>query len=84
MAQDVNRPIDLQQLLVNLENPRYLTRASQRDAILKMAEHQGIKLVTLAEDIVYNGLNPTRRFLVSPVDGDNYVVLEGNRRIAAL
>ncbi len=84
MAKDENRSIDLQQLLVNLENPRYSTRASQRDAILEMAEHQGMKLVKLAEDIVYNGLNPTRRFLVTPVDGDNYVVLEGNRRIAAL
>lgn len=84
MAQDENRVIDLQDLTVNLENPRYPTRASQRDAIAKMAEHQGMKLVKLAEDIVENGLNPTRRFLVTPSADGGYTVLEGNRRIAAL
>lgn len=84
MAQDENRVIDLQELSVDLDNPRYPTRASQREAIAKMAEHQGMKLVKLAEDIVENGLNPTRRFLVTPTGGGGYTVLEGNRRIAAL
>lgn len=84
MAQDENRVIDLQDLLVNLENPRYPPRASQRDAIAKMVEHQGMKLVKLAEDIVDNGLNPTRRFLVTPNADGGYTVLEGNRRIVAL
>ncbi len=84
MAEDENRVIDLQDLSVNLENPRYPNRASQRDAIAKMAEHQGMKLVKLAEDIIENGLNPTRRFLVTPNPDGGYTVLEGNRRIAAL
>jgi hypothetical protein len=84
MAQDENRVIELEELSVDLENPRYPTRASQRDAIAKMVEHQGLKLANLAEDIVENGLNPTRRFLVTPASGGGYTVLEGNRRIAAL
>ena len=84
MALDENRPIDLQELIVNLENYRYPIRASQRDAIYKMAEPQGLTLVKLAEDVVENGLNPTRRFLVTPDPAGGYVVLEGNRRVVAL
>jgi hypothetical protein len=43
-----------------------------------------MKLVNLAEDIIDKGLNPSEVIMVASLDGNSYVVLEGNRRIAAL
>jgi len=78
------KPIKIEDLAFDLINPRYPPRSSQREAIAKIVDDQGIKLVNLAEDIVENGLNPTKRILVAPADEGSFVVLEGNRRIAAL
>jgi hypothetical protein len=51
-----------------------------------MMSAQGAKLVALARDIVHNGLSPLDRFLVLQAEDseDEYVVLEGNRRLTAL
>jgi hypothetical protein len=84
MPNTETKPVKIEDLTFDLSNPRYPPRTSQRDAIEKIAEHQGMKLVRLAEDIVDKGLNPTKRILVAPADDGSFVVLEGNRRIAAL
>src|SRR5437016_12433228 len=77
--------ISLEYLLVDLQNPRYDPRTSQREALATIAQDQGEKLINLAEDIVDRGLNPSELAIVTPAEDDNiYVVLEGNRRIAAL
>jgi hypothetical protein len=78
------RAIAVQDLVVDLVNPRYTPRSSQREAITHITQDQGKKLLKLAEDIVDYGLNPTRRVLVEPQKGGGYVVLEGNRRLAVL
>jgi len=76
------RPEDL---LIDLQNPRYDPRNSQREALQTMVNEQGSKLVNLADDIVTKGLDPSVLPLVTPAgDGKRFIVLEGNRRIAAL
>ena len=77
--------IPLQDLLIDLNNPRYDPRINQREALSSIAREQGKKLISLAEDIVDKGLNPSELPMVTPSgDGKTFIVLEGNRRIAAL
>jgi len=73
-------------LLVNPENFRFNPVENQREAIHKMIEDQGNKLISLAEDIMENGLNPNIKIQVcqSSNDETKYLVLEGNRRIVCL
>ncbi len=79
--------IDPQRLLVDEQNPRLPDETrNQRDALRKMADHQGAKLLSLAKHVAENGLNPAQRFIVIPEGdpGEDYVVLDGNRRLVAL
>lgn len=77
--------IPLENLLVDLHNPRYDPRSSQRDALATIARDQGVKLYNLTEDIVDKGLNPSDLPIVAPADEPGFfIVLEGNRRVAAL
>lgn len=74
-------------LLIDEENPRILQpNVGQNKVIQALARLQGRKLLTLASDIVSYGLNPSELPIVIPHEGDpkRYVVLEGNRRLAAL
>jgi hypothetical protein len=81
----VIQPIPLENLQVDLYNPRYEHRTSQRETLTTIAHDQGIKLVNLAEDIADKGLNPSELTIVAPTDNpDIFTVLEGNRRVAAL
>lgn len=81
-----NKPIKLANLLVNTENYRFESVASQKEAIDKMIQNQAEKLFNLAEHIVTHGLNPNDpvQVAVSSHDKKLYNVLEGNRRIVAL
>jgi hypothetical protein len=73
-------------LLLDLENPRISKASGQREALQKIIEDQDVKLVTLAESIVQDGLNPMDRLLVikSKEESDKFIVIEGNRRLAAI
>jgi hypothetical protein len=85
MASQNIQAIPLANLLVDLVNPRHNQQPNQREAIGTIAFDQGPKLANLAKDIVDNGLNPGELPMVTPADeADMYIVLEGNRRIAAL
>lgn len=80
-------PLKIEDLLLDVENPRISRAGGQKDALQKIIEDQDIKLVQLAESIVEDGgLNPMDRLLVvkSPDVKHKYVVLEGNRRFAAI
>ena len=76
----------LSNLLLDGQNPRLEIQDSQREALHAMAIVQAEKLFKLAKDIVDYGINPTERPIVLPIEGDKkrYIVLEGNRRVAAL
>ena len=78
--------LKLSNLYLDLQNPRYEEQRSQNEALNTIAGEQKEKLLVLLRDIIANGLNPSDIPIVMPdkerVNG--YVVLEGNRRIAAL
>lgn len=75
----------IDQLKLDLLNPRIGQAADQREAMQQLINDQDSKLANLAENIVDNSsLNPMDRLLVIK-DGDGkYIVLEGNRRALAL
>ena len=78
--------IKLDNLLLNTENFRYETVNEQKDAINKMLEEQGKKLVNLAQHMLKHGLNPNDKVQVSPSghEESKYIILEGNRRVVTL
>jgi len=68
-------------------NPRISQpNAGQHKALCALAEHLGSKLRVLAQDIVQYGTDPSTLPIVIPQAGDTgrHIVLEGNRRLAAL
>jgi hypothetical protein len=70
-------------LLLDTENPRHGKVASQRDAIEALIAEERQKLVVLAADVLKYGLSPIDRLLVLK-SGRNYIVVEGNRRLAVV
>lgn len=79
--------LNIEELELDLNNPRFSGLTSQRDALEKIVVNQGSKLVNLAEDIVNKGLSPAHRMIVMKKPGkksSSYVALDGNRRLAAL
>ena len=74
-------------LVLDANNPRLSEpNKKQRDALRLIAKQQGRKLAILAKDIVDHGLNPADLSIVMALKDDRsrYIVLEGNRRLAAL
>jgi hypothetical protein len=86
MSSAVREDVDVMNLIVNIENPRYEMVGTQREAISIMIEDQKDKLVRLAEDIIENGLNPSDLVIVArhEKEANQYNVLEGNRRVTVL
>ena len=78
--------LKLSNLYLDLRNPRYEEQKSQNEALNTIAKEQGNKLLVLLKDIIENGLNPSDIPIVmpNPAKDNGYIVLEGNRRIAAL
>jgi hypothetical protein len=81
------RQLKIADLLLDLENPRISNASGQKDVLQKIIEDQDTKVIVLAESIVEDGgLNPMDRLLVikSPDAEGKYIVIEGNRRFAAI
>lgn len=79
--------IPVSQLLLDVKNPRLpQVQGSQREAIRTMARTLGPKLVALAEHIGNKGLSLGDLPIVMPSEDevDQYEVLDGNRRLAAI
>jgi hypothetical protein len=78
------RVIVLESLLLDTLNPRHNPVESQREALDALLEGRGAQeLLRLADDISQFGVSPIDLALVIP-DGNVFIVLEGNRRVAAL
>jgi hypothetical protein len=80
------KDIRVTDILLDTGNYRTGKQDDQRDAIRALIEEQKYKLVHLAQDIIENGLSPLETIMVTAVpDAKNlYVVVEGNRRVAAI
>lgn len=80
------KSLTVEELRLDLQNPRITEATSQREALQRIINDQDTKLVALAQSIVEDGLNPMDRFLViaSPAEAGKYIVIEGNRRLAAI
>lgn len=76
--------VRLDKLDFDLENPRFEPVGNQIDALQAVVSSSPAKLVKLAEHIVENGINPAERLIVVAAPGNRFVVVEGNRRLAAL
>lgn len=78
-----NQKVNLNKLQFDLENPRLFQNAkSQEEAFKKMIDLQKDKVFKLAEDIAQtNIINET--FIVLKKE-NQYIVLDGNRRLAAI
>ena len=81
--------IALSQIDLDTENPRHDKLGSQIEIIDWMTSGNskvGNKVLNLAKDIVAYGLNPGERLFVirNNRDENRFIVIEGNRRIAAL
>lgn len=76
--------INVTDLMLDVRNPRHERVKTQREAIRSLLEEQNDKLVKLAKDIVEHGMSPIDNLLVMPGRQSMFVVLEGNRRLAAL
>ena len=80
-------PVDLtiDQLSLDHDNPRINSASSQREALQKVIAEEPEKLLRLAKSLAKRGLNPMDRLLVfRPKGTRTYIVVEGNRRAAAL
>ncbi|SCF33857.1 hypothetical protein [Micromonospora mirobrigensis] len=79
---DIELPVG--SLLLDTFNPRHREVHSQDEAIAAILARHPSKLLALAEHIASHGMNPMDRMLVLENAGGGYIVLEGNRRTAAL
>lgn len=78
------REFTITALQLDQENPRFSPTGSQSEAIQALLHDDPGKLLNLAQDIATTGqLNPLDNFGVVEEDG-RPVVVEGNRRVAAL
>jgi len=76
--------VPLEKLEFDLNNPRFEPCNNQLEALALLCSDSG-KISTLMRHIVENGLNPTERIIVVASEKrGKFVVLEGNRRLAAL
>ena len=77
--------IEVPRLRLDLHNPRVPGRPdSQKEAFEEVASEQRTKLLGLARHIARYGLSPAQRFIVIPDDANFFIVLDANRRLAAL
>lgn len=83
----VQKEIPVIDLLLDLENPRLAQgQQNQTEALHAMLRAEGPKTLALTESISNEGVSPGERLLVMPAEEDagRFVVLEGNRRLAAM
>jgi hypothetical protein len=81
-----DKEIRVTDLQLDTGNYRTGKQDDQRDAIRALIEEQKNKLIHLAQDIIESGLSPLETVMVTAVPGEKnrYIVVEGNRRVAAI
>ena len=86
MAEYNIQGIKVEKLLLDVSNPRHDILGSQHETLREIILDQKDKLVKLAKDILDFGINPSELTIVVPseIESGKFIVLEGNRRLAAL
>ena len=83
MIKHLALPID--QLQLDLDNPRLGSAASQSEALASIVRLNRGHFANLMESIKDDGLDPgDSLYVIRSEEGRDFVVLEGNRRLAAL
>ena len=77
------KPISVQQLLLDLQNPRYDVLNNQIEVIAEILDDQGRKLVKLAADIAEAGLNPSELPMVAQHEQDKNKIYSSRRKPAS-
>lgn len=75
--------INITDIDLDKENPRFPSVNNQRDAIQAMLEEQGEKLYVLGKDISQYGLDPSKRLIVFK-NNNRFIDGDGNRRMTVL
>jgi hypothetical protein len=75
--------IDVKSLILDLKNFRTVPQKKESDAIKAMIAIKPDRFFAVIESIIDDGYLPTENIIVLN-DGKNFIVKEGNRRIAAL
>ena len=87
-AMDYERKIiPLVRLRLNHENDRHGPLPSEQECIQWLLQHHRDHMINLAKDVAEHGLSPIDGILVLPAGDESpgdYVVWEGNRRVASL
>ncbi len=80
------RQVSIDDLLLDLQNPRHDIVQDQGAVMRELLERQSDKMLKLAKDIVIEGTNPADLPIVIPeaTAPGKYIVVEGNRRVAVL
>jgi len=86
MATYTIQEIEVDRLLLDVRNPRHDILEKQNETLAEIILDQKSKLLKLAKDMVDFGINPSELAIVIPNgdDNDKFIVLEGNRRLAAI
>ena len=63
---------------------RMIEEGIQTRVLEDLRKHPKIGIADLLESIASNGFSTINRVVLKPLNGDKYVVVEGNRRVAAL
>ncbi|GAG54655.1 unnamed protein product [marine sediment metagenome] len=86
MATYTIQEIEVDKLLLDVRNPRHDILEKQNETLAEIMLNQRGKLLKLARDIVDFGINPSDLTIVIPIKDDSgkFIVLEGNRRLAAI
>lgn len=78
------KEINVNDILLNVENPRFEKINNQEEALEIMINEYEEKIYNLAKHITENGVNPTELSAVIKSDNNKYIILDGNRRLTAL
>ena len=84
MSQPQKKDVNISDMLLNHNNPRFEPVKDQKAALKIMLEKKEPEIKELAQDIINHGINPTKNILVVKSTDSKFLVLEGNRRIISL
>lgn len=77
--------VSVEDLLLDQENPRLGSAASQNEALQALIELNPEHFKNLMNSIKENGLDPgDSLYVIAGEEDDDYIVLDGNRRLSAL